>query len=383
MAITDKKTGVWGLDQTYNKINQGSIWDYSGAPGLFSWGSGTYGQIGQNSLTQYSSPVQIPGTSWRHITSSSYVTAALATKTDGTLWGWGHNLFGALAQNDRIYYSSPVQVGGDTTWSDTLAINYRHSSAIKTDSTLWIWGFNSKGQLGQNNKTDYSSPVQIPGTWSDVSSDLYGNLAIKTNGELWVWGYNTNGQLGINDRTEYSSPKQVPGTTWRSIHGGVYHTHATRTDGTLWSWGWNGGGRLGLNSPGPSQRSSPTQVGSDTTWSTKIVFSGSGGTRAVKTDGTMWGWGNNTNGQLGVNDTAPRSSPIQVGSGTDWSDVASGQYATAGLKTDGTLWVWGYNGQGTLGQNQSLNRISSPVQIPGTWTSIGSRQFGFQGFSSI
>ena len=329
MAITDKKTGPWGLDQVYNKINQGSIWEYSSSlKNLFIWGHNNLGQLGQNNLTQYSSPTQIPGSTWRSVVSASYADACAATKTDGTLWNWGADWMGLLGHNaDTVHKSSPVQVPG-TTWSDKFNIAYQTMSAIKTDSTLWVWGSNVQGGLGQNSRTQYSSPVQIPGTtWDNVSSDLYGNLGIKTDNTLWSWGWNTNGQLGQNDRTARSSPTQIPGTTWSTT-----------------------------------------------------IQSYSSGCAALKTDGTAWIWGSNSQGSAGQNNTSNGySSPVQIGSGTDWSDICSSQYSTAGLKTDGTLWAWGRNqAHGELGLNSAIS-YSSPVQVPGAWDAIGSRQDGFHG----
>ena len=140
---------------------------------------------------------------------------------------------------------------------------------LKTDGTLWGWGDNqAKGQLGQSGKTEYSSPIQIPGTtWKSISSGAYNAYATKTDGTLWSWGYNNHGQLGQNSRTDYSSPKQIPGTTWDLVRGtGYYNVCATKTDGTLWTWGRNTGGALGQNQPVSSARSSPVQV-PGATWS--------------------------------------------------------------------------------------------------------------------
>ena len=135
---------------------------------LYAWGAGGSGQLGQNNLTQYSSPVQIPGTTWSLINADN--TGLLATKTDGTLWAWGDNGYGQLGQNNLTNYSSPIQIPG-TTWSSISAGQFDFSLATKTDGTLWSWGRNLQGLLGQNNTTDYSSPVQIPGTgWSSTSA---------------------------------------------------------------------------------------------------------------------------------------------------------------------------------------------------------------------
>jgi alpha-tubulin suppressor-like RCC1 family protein len=184
---------------------------------LWSWGYGVNGRLGQNNTTDISSPVQIPGTTWSSISGGS--EHSLATKTDGTLWSWGLNQFGQLGQNNITNLSSPVQIPG-TTWSSISATKSGFSLAIKTDGTLWSWGNNFDGRLGQNNTIRYSSPVQIPGnTWSSISGGN-GNapsLATKTDGTLWSWGSFSYGQLGQNNTTSYSSPVQIPGTQWSSI----------------------------------------------------------------------------------------------------------------------------------------------------------------------
>ena len=140
----------------------------------------------------------------------------MATKTDGTLWGWGRNQDGHLGLNNQTLYSSPTQIPG-TTWANIVA-GYQHAAAAKTDGTLWAWGKNTGGNsgvLGQNSTNNgYSSPVQIPGTnWGtgelDLASSTYGHMAIKTDGTLWAWGGNSDGELGQNNEVKYSSPVQV------------------------------------------------------------------------------------------------------------------------------------------------------------------------------
>tara|TARA_R100001594_G_C4011991_1_gene257191 strand:+ start:37 stop:1200 length:1164 start_codon:yes stop_codon:yes gene_type:complete len=370
MAITDKKPGVWGLDQVYNKINQGSIWSYEEPLQLWSWGNNSEGMLGQNNTTKYSSPVQIgsatnwaslvstesmvggvndsgelftwgrnsagqlgqntptaskssptqvPGTTWDALKFRGGCAQQVSlVKTDGTLWSWGYSWYGRTGTliNDGAQISSPVQIPG-TTW----ASNFTHSrggGAIRTDGTLWMWGIGAEGNLAQNNTTYYSSPIQIPGTtWKQGCGNGSGVAAVKTNGTLWVWGRGNDG-TGANDRVNYSSPIQIPGTTWESVgNGGTNHKLATKTDGTLWAWGLNNWGQLGQNDvqPGDGGYSSPVQI-PGTTWN--YIASGFGTlTAVIKTDGTLWAWGNNGNGQLGQNDVVAHSSPVQV-PGTNW-----------------------------------------------------------------
>ena len=331
---------------------------------LFSWGLNTNGQLGQNNQTYYSSPVQIPGTTWSSIAAGN--NHALAKKTDGTLWSWGYNGQGNLGQNNTTEYSSPVQIPG-TTWNYLWA-GSGNSFATKTDGTLWAWGTNYRGNLGQSNRTNYSSPIQIPGTtWRSIVSvngNNCGVYATKTDNTLWSWGYNYRGHLGQNNLTQYSSPVQIPGTTWSSIAGGNQHGLATKTDGTLWAWGNNAYGELGQGNR--TYYSSPVQIPGNT-WSS-ISGSSANNNLATKTDGTLWAWGRNLYGNLGQNNTTFYSSPVQI-PGTTWSSI-SASLNSFSTKTDGTLWSWGYNGFGQLGQN-NRTYISSPVQIPGTtWSSI-------------
>ena len=330
---------------------------------LFAWGNNNNGQLGQNNLTPYSSPVQIPGNSWRSI--SGGAQHSLATKGDGTLWSWGYNGFGQLGQNNTIRYSSPVQIPG-TQWS-SISGAYYQSLATKTDGTLWAWGRNSEGQLGLNDVIPYSSPIQIPGNqWSSISGGRgEHSLATKTDGTLWAWGTNSSGQLGLNSIIRRSSPTQVPGTQWSSISGGNTHSLATKTDGTLWAWGLNSSGQLGQNNR--ITYSSPVQIPGNS-WSS--INCGSQHSLSTKTDGTLWTWGRNDGGQLGQGSSSSYViSPVQI-AGTQWRFINAGNQHSLSTKTDGTLWVWGLNNNGQLGVRQTP-QYSSPIQIPGTsWSSI-------------
>ena len=371
---TDK--GVWVLQQVRDKQLQ-DLWSYVGAdPGeLWVWGGNNHldamGILGQNNLTHYSSPVQIPGT-WnndpRHCVANSY--SFCHAKSDGTLWAWGLNWGGALGQNDRIRRSSPVQIPG-TTWVAGQC-NGNSSWGIKTDGTFWHWGRNTNWSMGINQPSDYSisSPVQLPGTtWSSDygKHELSGvcSMSIKTDGTLWTWGTNNYGRLGHSNMSNYSSPRQVGSDTdWSQVTGGAIHSLFLKTDGTLWATGEGGAGRLGINvGDNPGRRSSPTQV-PGTTWSK--VSAGSKHSVATKTDGTLWTWGDNGSGQLGQNGNIPTeySSPVQV-PGTTWDKVTAGANTVLATKTDGTLWAWGLNNYGQLSNNSVILR-SSPTQIPGT-----------------
>ena len=341
---------------------------------MWTWGQGSYGAGGANNRTTYSSPIQVPGT-WAHVYQGVQGNLSnFFAKNVGELWSAGYNTSGQLGQGNETKYSSPVQIPG-TTWSTSALIGRFGVLVPKTDGTLWAWGNNSFGQLGQNSETEYSSPRQIPGTtWSSVAGMGRRTLALKTNGTLWSWGYNEYGQLGLNNRTKYSSPVQVPGTTWAKLPvAGQEDSNgasaAIKTDGTLWVWGDQYFfGQLGVNDR--TRRSSPTQV-PGTNWSN--VATGKKATMATKTDGTLWVMGTNEYGTLGQNSRTYYSSPVQI-PGTNWDGtqmrLPNNGEAMLARKTDGTLWGWGAN-DGKLALNNQTS-YSSPTQIPGTtWTKIG------------
>jgi len=286
------------------------------------------------------------------------------------LFAWGSGSGGRLGLNDVSSRSSPTQVGSNTDWASLGGSTNYASATIKTNGTLWTWGPNSFGELGLNDKVNRSSPTQVgSGTsWSKVYNAAYTFLAIKTDGTLWTWGYNTAGQLGTNDVSYRSSPVQVgSNTNWSKlpVSGNSFFSAAIKTDGTLWTWGNNSQGQLGFNDR--VYRSSPTQVGTGTNWNI-LGVGGAFNTTVLKTDGTLWTWGGNGTGGLGQGDTINRSSPTQVGSATNWSKAQSYNSQNFAIKTDGTLWVWGNNADGQLGLNDRVTR-SVPTQLgSGTWS---------------
>tara|TARA_R100000988_G_C3982298_1_gene157680 strand:+ start:14 stop:1240 length:1227 start_codon:yes stop_codon:yes gene_type:complete len=392
------KKGVWNIQQVRDKQLQ-SLWSYAGginetyedARGsggeLWVTGSNSYGELGQNNLVKYSSPVQIPGTTWILAQTYGETSNVLVCKTDGTMWGWGKNNKGGIAINEAesAARSSPVQIPG-TTWLRPSLGQQGISHMTKTDGTLWYAGvtYHGNGGDGRNaNSPDgwkISSPTQVPGTtWTNQVNDTQAAVqAIKSDGTYWVWGQDSGGCLGlshVNGIYKYSSPVQLgSGTDWKTVSrgGNAGEAYGIKTDGTLYAWGANNKGQLGLNQ-GPAQltgASSPIQI-PGTTWANICI--GEASAIATKTDGTLWTWGDNNYGQLGQNSVNdPRSSPVQI-PGTNWNtlQIVANQNGFVALKTDGTAWVWGRNADGQLGQNSTTN-YSSPIQIPGTdWNGVG------------
>lgn len=337
---------------------------------FFAWGANLSGDLGDNDTTiGRSSPVQLGGTNWTQLSSGYSHTAAL--RTDGTLWTWGANTAGQRGDNSAstVTKSSPVQVAG-TNWAQ-LSAGANNTLALRTDGTLWSWGSGSQGALGDSTTVTKSSPIQIGGTaWAQVSTGNITSAAIRTDGTLWTWG-NDTAVLGLNVAVIKSSPTQVGGTTWSQVSISLgSHIAAIRSDGTLWTWGYNTNGRLGDNTT--KDKSSPVQVGG-TNWAQ--VSAGGFQTAAIRSDGTLWAWGRANEGQLGNNVSATgvqngSSSPVQV-AGSNWVQVASARLHTAAIRSDGTLWVWGQNANGQIADLTTINR-SSPVQVAGTkWAQVG------------
>jgi alpha-tubulin suppressor-like RCC1 family protein len=343
-----------GLDYSFDDIfvpaemfREGNLW---------TWGRNNYGQLGYDTGTDSSTPVTTfaGGTNWKQVAGGLQHTAAI--KTDGTLWTWGDSYFGQLGDNTQNNTPTPITTfAGGTNWKQVAGGRY-YTAAIKTDGTLWTWGYNYNGQLGDDTTTQRNTPVTTfaGGTnWKQVAGGRFHTAAIKTDGTLWTWGYNYNGQLG--DNTTINTPTPVTtfagGTNWKQVANGRFHTAAIKTDGTLWTWGGNTSGQLGHGYYNDSSTPVTTFAGG-TNW--KQVSSRYDNTAAIKTDGTLWTWGENYYGQLGDNTQDYRFIPVTTfAGGTNWKQVACGYNHTAAIKTDGTLWTWGFNSNGQLGNNDS------------------------------
>ena len=327
---------------------------------LWVWGLNSSGQSGINSTVQSNTPVTTfaGGTTWKQVSAWSGFSAAI--KTDGSLWTWGTKSGGQLGDNTNISRSTPVTTfAGGTDWKQ-VACGSDSAAAIKTDGSLWTWGRGTSGQLGNNTNTDRSTPVTTfagGNNWKQVAIGYRFVGAVKTDGTLWMWGANYAPNLGINNTTSRNVPVTTfaGGTDWKQVACGEYHTVAVKTNGTLWTWGDNASGELGINVNGSDRRNPVTTFAGGTTWKQVTAKGGSGRGRAsaaIKTDGTLWTWGDSSQGTLGTNDYTPnRSTPVTTfAGGTNWKQVSLYSHASA-IKTDGTLWVWGRNDNGGLGIN--------------------------------
>lgn len=355
------------------------------ATSLWIWGDNQYGQLGDGSRTNKSSPIALGSDkSWAQVALNQALT--LGITSNGELWATGYGHYGAFCDGTSgvtAKKSSPVRIGDASDW-ESISIGYYHATlAIKTNGTLWAWSYGGHYGLGLGNLDNYSSPVQVGANtdWKQVSVGKCVTHAVTDDGKLYAWGStptpSTYGYLGLGSTTSASSPIQVGAlTTWSSVYNSKcetdFATFAIKTDGTLWAWGQQVYGALG-NNTNSGDKSSPIQVGSATDW--KMIGNAGAYSVGVKTDGTLWGWGYNGTGLLGLGDTTNRSTPVQVGAGTNWDTVSFGGSCFFATKTDGTLWlIGGTNTYGSfgLGDSNTALKYSSPVQIGSktTWSSL-------------
>ena len=242
----------------------------------------------------------------------------------------------------------------------------------KTDPGQYVWGSLASGQGGRQDKQNRSAPTQMNtgAVWQSIGAGRSYSVYVKDNGTIWSTGSNSWGVLGHGSSLSTdskSSPTQIGAlSNWSKVNCGNNHVMALKTNGTLWTWGANSDGPLGRGDY--IYRSSPVQVGGLTTWSK--ISAGYNHSAAIKTDGTLWMWGRASSGQLGFGNVSIKTSPVQLGANT-WSAVEAGTFTTTAIRSDGTLWAWGSGQYGRLGDGTTIDK-SSPIQIGSltTWSKI-------------
>jgi alpha-tubulin suppressor-like RCC1 family protein len=284
--------------------NDGTVW---------AWGKNSDRQLGDGSAYQRNAPVQVAGlTNGAGIAGGG--THSVACKMDGTVWAWGKNDVGQLGNGTTTTQTGLVQVSTLTSGVVGVAAGTNHSLALKSDGTVWAWGKNDVGQLGDASNTNRSSPVQSTGSISSgvVAIAAHGShsLIIKSYTSARAWGYNANGQLGNGNTTNQNQAVSVSGLSNPiAIIAGETHSLAYKVDGTVWAWGANGNGQLGDGTT--TQRTSAVQATGVTGFNVGLA-AGNGYSAVIKNDGTVWAWGSNANGQLGDGTTTAHSSPALV-----------------------------------------------------------------------
>lgn len=295
---------------------------------LWSWGRNSNGESadGTTSSPKFS-PVQeiCSATNWCNLSHSLIGGRTAAIKTDGTLWGWGCQPVG---NGTTASPCSPVrEFCSATNWC--LVSSGDSTSALKTDGTLWSWGQGACGRLATGNVLTSCSPVQeitSSTNWTAVKLSRFSGSAVKADGTLWSWGNNSNGMLGNGNIVNVSSPVQefCSATSWCAVSAGDRATSAIKTDGTLWSWGC--GAHLG-NGTTVASCSPVQEFCSATNWCALVSTTVS--VSAIKTDGTLWSWGCGTNGTTGDGFVTTRCSPVQeFSSSTNWRFITDGGYCT-------------------------------------------------------
>ena len=347
---------------------------------LYGWGDNYEGQLGNpannGNDTPTTTPTQVAGTYTQVVAGNFH---SLGLRADGSLWAWGFNGNGQLGIiNGGASTATPTQVAGSYV---RVAAGGFHSLGLRSDGALYAWGYNYSGQLGTttNSGTTKSTPTptQVPGTYTQVSAGYYYSLGLRADGALYTWGSNYSGQLGTTAKTGTDQPNPTPtqvAGTYAQVAAGHSHSLALRADGALLTWGFNGNGELGHGTNIGTYAPNPTPTATGTALTTRSTAAGSSFALAVRADGTLWAWGDNSYGQLGLPTTVSSTQqPRQVGTDRNWLMVATGDSHTLGLKADGSLWAWGLNSYGQLGTATNFGTQvpnPTPTQVPGTYTQV-------------
>ena len=343
---------------------------------LWAWGDNDGGQLGDGTnIDKYNTTQVGTDNNWQSISAGYYFT--VAKKTNGTLWSWGIGSQGQLGNGQNIDSNTPNQIGTDSDWQLISNENSSHTIALKNNGTIWAWGSNLYGQLGDNTNIDRNIPTQIgtSNNWQFIDNGFRSSLAIKNDGTLWAWGRNDKGQLGDGTNIDRNTPTQIgTATNWYRVSINGNTTLAIKTDGTLWSWGSNESWQLGTGQFMPNINV-PTQVGTATNW--QSISAGAFHCTAIKTDGTLWVWGEGFYG-FGDGTNTAKDLPTQIGTATDWQTISAGGVHTAVLKTNNTLWNWGWNSSGQLANgtntgNSNNNTQNLPIQV--SCTSLNTEEF--------
>lgn len=331
-----------------------------------SWGYNGEGQLGDSTHTNKTAPVQVNGLTGV-IAIASGGAHTLALKNDGTVWAWGYNVYSSLGigtpGGDR---EAPIQVAAISGVVAIAAGGY-HSLALKSDGTVWSWGSNFAGEIGDGTISVRATPVQVTGISGiiAISAGSIHSMALKSDGTLYAWGLNSDGRLGDGTTTNRFSPVVVSISNVTKIAAGGWHSLAVKSDGTVWAWGKNADGELGIGST--ADQHTPMQITGLS--GVSVLKAGEFHSMALKTDGTVWAWGKNASGQLGDGTTTMSTSPVQVSGISGVNTIACGTEHSLALKNDGTLWGWGANSSSQLSDGTTANQTTA-VQTMGLCTAL-------------
>lgn len=336
---------------------------------VMAWGENTYGQLGDGTNIDKNSPTQV-----LNLTGIIAVSAGgyhnLALKNDGTVWSWGVNYWGELGDGTIdttgcYCKSTPVEVSGLTGVS-AIAAGYGYSLALKNDGTVWSWGHNTNGLLGDGTQIDRLNPVQVSNLTgvTSISTGRYHSVVLKNDGTVWAWGGNNSGQIDSSYSLK-STPVKI-----QNLNGvvrvacGGFHTIVLKNDSTVWAWGANGGGELGNgivnNTTGCWCRSTPVKVVGLS--SIKSIEGGEMHSLALRNDNTVWAWGLNGLGQLGDGTYMVKYTPVQIPVLSGIEAIAAGEHHNLAMNNVNFGLAWGNNDKGQIGDGTWTNK-STPVEI--------------------
>ncbi len=350
--------------------NDGTVW---------ATGYNGNGQLGDGTTTQKTTPVQVSGLSG--ITAiAAGLSHSLFLKNDGTVWGTGRNNNGQLGDGTTTHRTTPVQVSG-LSGITAIAAGQNHSLFLKNDGTVWATGYNGNGQLGDGTVTQRTTPVQVSGLSgiTAIAGGFAHSLFLKSNGTVWATGFNAYGQLGDGTAADKTTPVQVSGVSGiTAIAVGVSHSLFLKNDGTVWVTGYNGYGQLGDGTL--ANKTTPFQVSGLSGITAIAAGAVADHSLFLKTDGTVWATGRNSEGELGDGTVTQRTTPVQVSGLSGITAMAAGQYHSLFVKNDGTVRATGYNTDGELGDGTTTNK-STAVQVSGLPVSVTSYQWSIGGSS--
>lgn len=352
-AVTDSSDAM--IACAHNQASSiGTGWNHALAIGedraLYSVGANGSGQLGVgDNLDRLSmTAVSAVGARWRVVAGGSRHSCGI--REDGTLWCWGVNVHGQLGTGNTVDQTAPQRVGTDSDWVE-VTCGGLHSCGIRAGGALYCWGSNPAGQLGLGTMTGDRTTPQRVGTelgWRGLAAKARFNCALRENESLWCWGDNSDGQIGNGDTMDQRSPVQIGATQrWAQVRMGPLHTCAVTVDGALYCWGLNDFGQLGTGDT-VSVRV-PTRVGTRTDW--RMVSGGFEHTCGIDAIDQLFCWGNSAVAQLGLGLTAPSLAPTRViAEAGAIADVVTGQGHTCALTRAGALWCWGDNASGQAAQ---------------------------------
>jgi|GEM_PF-6254960 len=307
------------------------------------------------------------------------------SQAQNRIWVFGGNTFSQLGDPSIATDSllkTPKVVDNGTATLKTIFLSSETGTniTIKSDGSLWGWGYGTQGQIGDSLDIDQPLPVfinagtGIHGKW--VFADMGGThgLAIREDGSLWAWGSGTYGKLGTGNTRDTLKPTMVDAGTgvhgkWKMVDAGLSHSLGLREDGSLWAWGYNTYGQLGIGSNVPDRLLVPTLVDEGTGWGGKFVQISSTAHHniAIKANGSVWGWGWNAYGNVGNGNQVNVAIPTVIDSGNGasgkWKYASAGYYHNVALRADSTIWGWGRNNHGQLANANTAVNVLLPVMM--------------------